>query len=174
MTSNLDKVIAQLSFLGLRPEISKYEWRFIIQKTTYLAQVLGITTNYLFTIYVSGPYSKELADDYFQHITKVESLETEYDLTPEDITILERIKACCVIDQNAALMEGTSTTVYIMKQNPQLSDDEVILKLKAIKRHLNDTTLIIGLNKAKELLFKPEYLTPELRMEIERWGNMND
>ena len=56
MPSNLDKVIACLKFLDLHPNMYQYEWRFLTQKTAFLAKALGMNIDYCFTIYVSGPY----------------------------------------------------------------------------------------------------------------------
>ena len=43
--------------------------RFRIQKCVYLAQCLGLGTNYKHTQYVHGPYSRDLADDYYGDIS---------------------------------------------------------------------------------------------------------
>jgi hypothetical protein len=55
-------------------------------------------------------------------------------------------------------MEVSSTVVYLKKQQPELEDEEIFVSLKRLKPHLSDSTRIIGLTKAKQLLFKPEYL----------------
>lgn len=44
--------------------------------------------------------------------------------------------------------------------------------MKTFKPHLDDETIVIGINSAKELLFKPEYLTAELRSELESWEKL--
>ena len=54
MVYDFDKVIATLNYLKLRLDINEYRWQFLIQKTTYLAQSLGMETNYPFTIYVGA------------------------------------------------------------------------------------------------------------------------
>jgi len=174
MASNLDKVIAELRFLELRPDIRTYRWRFIVQKTAHLAQALGLQTNYPFTVYVAGPYSPLLAHEYYAQSDKVNALQTDYELTTEDMIILTKIKACCDLYQDRFLMECTSTVVYLMKENPNLGDGDVIAKLRSLKPHLGDSTCVIGISKAKELLFRPEYLNEELRKEIEDWCKIHD
>lgn len=174
MVDNLDKVIACLRFLDLKPNISSYVWRFLIQKTVHLAQALGLNTNYYFTVYVAGPYSPSLARDYYSHPDKIQALQTDYELTSEDIEILEKIKACCDLYQDLSLMECTSTVVYLMKEKPNLKDDDLFAKIKSLKPYLSDSTYVIGISKAKELLFKPEYYTDELKREIDEWERVED
>jgi len=172
MPDDLDRVIAALRFLELRPNIASYKWRFIIQKVAYLAQALGMGTSYYFTIYVAGPYSTSLAHDYYDHANQVNSLETEYVLTSEENAILRKIRACCDMFQNPILMECTSTITYLMKQFPELTDDEVFARIKSLKSYLSEYVCVIGMAKAKELLFRPEYFTEELRREIDEWDRI--
>jgi hypothetical protein len=172
--NNFDKVIAALRFLELRPNIQSYRWRFLIQKTVYLAQALGLPTDYVFTIYVAGPYSPQLACDYFAQANKIGSLETNYDLNPEDMACLSKMKACCDLYKDLSLMECTSTVVYLMKDSSGITDDELFTCIRSLKPYLSDSTCVIGINKAKELLFRPEFLTDELRDEIEKWDKAED
>ncbi len=174
MVDNLDKVIACLCFLELKPDIASYVWRFLIQKTVHLAQALGLRTNYYFTVYVAGPYSPSLARDYYTYPEKVKALQTDYELTSNDKEILEKIKACCDLYRDLNLMECTSTVVYLMKEMPNLKDDDLFGRVKILKPYLSDATCVIGMSKAKELLFKPEYCTDELKREIDEWEKVED
>jgi uncharacterized protein YwgA len=172
MSSNLDKVIATLKFLGQAPKIGEYRGRFFTQKTAFLAKSLGMKITYDFTVYVAGPYSPELTCDYYSNRLKLDSLQTDYELTQDDLQILEKIKVCSGIYDNMGLMEATSTAVYFKSQNPGLSDDDLFLRLKWLKPHLTDPDRIIGITKAKELLFKPEYLTKEIAKEMDEWDRL--
>ena len=175
MQNTLDKVIACLKFLELNPNMEQYEWRFLTQKIAFLAKALGMDIDYCFTIYVAGPYSRELNLDYypFENKERINSLQTDYDLTPSDIEVLEKIKRCCDIYNNKDLMESTSTIVFFTKENPNLTDDNLFAKLKLLKPHLSDYNSVIGISKAKELLFKPEYLTNAIRREMEEWDRFD-
>jgi hypothetical protein len=174
MPTNFDKVIAGLKHLALNLNVESYKSRFKIQKTIFLAQTLGLTTNYCFTIYVGGPYSPGLTRDYYAQPERLPSLETEYELTPDEVAILEKIKVCSDLYENLSLMEATATIVYFIKLNPSQKDCDVFAQVKSIKPFLSDSTLVIGISKAKELLFKPEYLTDELQKEIDSWSNISD
>ena len=172
MPTNLDKVIASLKFLGLAPKIREYRGRFFTQKTAFLLKVLGMEISYDFTVYVAGPYSRELTCDYYSNSAKLDSLRTDYQLTQTDIEVLNRIKSCSEIYDNMGLMEATSTVVYLRCQNPEFSEDDLFLRLKRLKPHLTDADRTIGITKAKEILFKPEYLTDEIVKEMDEWDKL--
>jgi uncharacterized protein YwgA len=174
MVNNLDKVIASLRFLELRPNIQEYKWRFLVQKTAYLAQALGLGTDYYFTAYVAGPYSPTLAKDYYSNAEKIDMLTTDYQLTTNETELLQRIKACCDLYHNLSLMECTATVVYVMKEMPEIRDFDLLAKIKMLKPFLNDSIHVIGISKAKELLFKQEYLDADLKREIDEWDNSRD
>ena len=176
-TENLDKVIAVLKYLKLSPDIKSYFGRFIIQKVTFLAQVIGIKTNYVFTIYVAGPYSPALAHDYYGNQDKVASLRSDYLLSKNEIDKLEKLKRNIDLfkDSNSfSLLESTATASYFLHQNPNITDGDLILQIKKIKPYLSDENIILGINRAKSLLFKPEYLTKRLREELDTWDKVDN
>jgi hypothetical protein len=69
-------------------------------------------------------------------------------------------------------MEATSTAVYFMKQNPRITEDDLFMSLKRLKPHIGDSDRVVGITKAKELLFKPEYLTEEIKREMDEWDRV--
>lgn len=162
--SNFDKVLSSLRYLDLHPNINEYNWRYLIQKITYLNQALGMDTNYNFTIYVSGPYSSALARDYYTQSEKFGIHEPIYQLNRRDIERLDKIKKCCGILENSSLMEAASTSVFLIRAG--LDNDDILLrKIRSIKPHLSYENVILGLSRAKELLFQAEYLTEALKEE---------
>jgi hypothetical protein len=46
------------------------------------------------------------------------------------------------------------------------------MSLKWLKPHIGDSDRVVGITKAKELLFKPEYLTEEIRREMDEWDRV--
>jgi len=40
----------------------------------------------------AGPYSRELTCDYYAQSTKLESLQTDYELTQSDVQVLEKLR----------------------------------------------------------------------------------
>lgn len=169
MTGRFDKVIAALDYLGLDPNIADYNWRFIVQKATFLAQSLGLSTDYVFTPYVKGPYARTLADDYYAQSDRLSAHRTSYQLMPTEVESLDKINEYCDLGGSMAVLESTSTYVYIINQEGLSDDDAIYVRSKALKPYLSDSDLLTGLTKAKQLLFKNEYLTDELKREIEVW-----
>lgn len=174
MSNDLDKVIACLRFLGLRPSMYVYRWRFLTQKVAFLAKALGMDIGYDFTIYVAGPYSRGLNCDYFpdEIKTKMNTLQTDYVLTPSDLSVLERIRDCRGLLENQSLMEAASTAVFFMRQTPSIAEDTLFINLKWLKPHIGDSDRVVGITKAKELLFKSEYLTEEIKRELDEWDRV--
>jgi len=68
-----DRLIKLVAFLkviekktGHKFNIEKLEDRLLIQKIVYIARFFGIDLGYHFDRYLRGPYSTELADDYYK------------------------------------------------------------------------------------------------------------
>jgi len=172
MTENFDKVIAVIKYLGLRPNLSEYRWRFLLQKITFLAQSLGLNTDYNFTPYVAGPYSTALTSDYNSQTDELISLQTDYELTESDVEHLDIINESLDLNGSLSLLEATSTIVYIMTEESRSVDDDIFVRAKSLKPHLSESFLIIGMTKGKQLLFKEEYLTEELKKEMDVWDKL--
>ena len=51
---------------GYKFTIKTFEDRVRLQKFVYLAKHFGIDLKYNFNLYIRGPYSSELADDYYK------------------------------------------------------------------------------------------------------------
>ena len=170
--SNCEKVIASLRYLGIQPKISSYNSRFLMQKATFLSQELGTSTNYYFTPYINGPYSPSLTKDYFARRTQFEALTSSYELTQVDMVRLETIKGCQLFDDHD-LMEATAITLYFANRTRPKSDCDMFALLKKVKPHLSETSLITGISKCKELEFKSEYLTDELKAEFKGWNSLS-
>jgi hypothetical protein len=70
-------------------------------------------------------------------------------------------------------MEATATTIYLKQQTPQITDDDIFAELKRLKPHLTDSDKIIGITKSKALLFKAEYLSVEMKTEMDAWDKID-
>lgn len=52
--------------LGWSFDVEKFNDRFLLQKYVFLSRFFGYDLGYQYTIYLHGPYSPDLADDYYQ------------------------------------------------------------------------------------------------------------
>ncbi|MFZ2456436.1 MAG: hypothetical protein WAX07_08160 [Candidatus Altiarchaeia archaeon] len=74
--------------LGREPILDSFDDKLIIQKTGYIAQIMGIGWNYDYGWYVRGVYSSELTVDLYDHKGK----DLKYEPTEQDKKIVEKIK----------------------------------------------------------------------------------
>jgi len=66
-----------------------------------------------------------------------------------------------------------NSTEIILSNNLTYSDiDEVIEKVRKINPRLSEFDIISGINLAKRLLFKKEYLTDEIKRELKMWESV--
>ncbi len=172
MREDFDKVIALINHLELNPDVDQYKWRFILQKVTFLAQALGVNIDYAFTPYVAGPYSSSLAHDYYTYRDELSSRRTSYILNETEIQSIEKISEYCDLEGDLSLLESTSTFVYIISQESGSDDDDINIRFRVLKPYISDTKRIIGMTQAKQLLFREEYLTEELKKEMDIWDTI--
>jgi len=66
-----------------------------------------------------------------------------------------------------------ATAIIIAENLAYDPQDEVIRKVKEKKPELTDPEIIEGINCAKKLLFKEEYLTDDIKKELEMWDNVD-
>ncbi|MHA1797408.1 MAG: hypothetical protein ACTSVY_03075 [Candidatus Helarchaeota archaeon] len=116
-----------------------------------------------------------LSQDYHRHAHKIKVLQAAYDLKNKEKEILKIIKEN-IIKKNASmhLLEAISTVIYLKNIKINISDDEIFISTKKLKPYLSDSIIVIANNIAKEMLFKPEYLTDDLKEEIKTWDNIDD
>jgi len=73
--------------------------------------------------------------------------------------------------ENKEVLEVAS---IIIEKNLAYKDfDKVISEIKKIKPNLSESEIIEAINVAKRLLFKPEYLTDEIKKELKLWDNID-
>jgi uncharacterized protein YwgA len=121
----LAKLIRALEDAGIyRFKIDLFEDRLKLQKIVYIAKHFGIDLGYTFNEYIRGPYSPELADDYYklkdiwdEEIRRLELLNNELD--NENIKrLIEFLKG-----KSIAELEGIATGLMFLD----------ILKRKGVK-----------------------------------------
>ena len=159
----MNKLISYFKYLGFRFKTSDFDSGFNVQKIAFILKSMGIDVSYRFQLWKHGPYCKLLADDYYKYNTH--SSDSDYIISEDEKKILNRFSKIMNMDQK--LLESVSTIILL--DLVYSSVEVVIKKIKEIKPHLSDIEIIDGQNKAKELLFKDEFLTEELRNQIMEW-----
>ncbi len=184
INEDFKKVIAILKHLDLNLENPKrainFQTRLIIQKIVFLSKFMKIKLdNYHFGIYKNGPYSPNLTADYYQNSELITTLEVEVHLTPKEVEVVEKIQnlilkhPICIYHQ-ADFLEAVSTAFYFKNYGENLMDNELFEKTKSEKPYISDKIIVIAINTVKKLLFKPEYLTEDIKKELDLWNNADD
>ncbi len=65
------KLLPFIKFLekeaGFRFDIEKFEYRLMLQKYVFISKFFGFNHGYPYSLYIRGPYSSTLADDYYKY-----------------------------------------------------------------------------------------------------------
>ena len=177
------KILAALKYWDLHLNDPSYQSNFqsrkLLQKLTYICKSLKIQMDYNFSLYIHGPYCTALADDYYEFHNNVPKKSTTYEPENDEIEIYKKIKeyifSHSLYNRNRVeFLEAIATIMYLKDINPDLLDDEIFENTKINKPYLSDRIIIIANNVVKQLLFKPEYLTDELKEELELWDRAED
>ncbi len=163
----MNKLIAYLKYLGFRFNTSDFDSRFNVQKIAFILKSMGIDVNYRFHLWKHSPYCTLLSDDYYKYNTHFS--DSDYIISKNEKRILNRFSK--IMDMDQKLLESVSTIILLDLVYSNVG--VVIKKIKEIKPHLSDIEIIDGQNRAKELLFKDEFLTEELRNQILEWEQID-
>src|SRR5262245_4220988 len=68
-----------LDSIGVPADVGKLEGRKLIQKAVYLGQRAGVDLGYRFGWYLMGPYSPDLARDYYVLDTELRTGSKDYE-----------------------------------------------------------------------------------------------
>lgn len=107
---------------------SEFENRLKLQKYVYLADRFGLNSGYVFNLYIYGPYSPDLAADYYA-LAENKPLLPEAEL-PEEFDAHKFIRFVRGKDSDWLSIAATLILVY---EHNTLSRDELIYTLCTIK-----------------------------------------
>ena len=114
-----------------------FEARFRVQKCMYMAQQLGLESNYRYNSYLHGPYSTSLADAYYKNVHKVND-------NAKNISF-KHAKACrsILVDHDNKWLEIASTLIHVANRGE--TDREKLLarvgriKFRFSEKYIHDT-----------------------------------
>ncbi len=110
---------------------NSFSHRIKLQKYVFIAQKLGFQTNYNYSLYIHGPYSTSLADDYY-------SIENFGNVRPRKVTeqFIELVK-----DKTKNWLELAATIIMINERYDDISPDKLIELVKTAKPHADKNHL---------------------------------
>ena len=100
--------------VGFDFKVNYFNNRLKLQKYVFLLRRYGVDLGYSYSYYIRGPYSPELADDYY-NLPKIDG-ETEL---PEDF--LKLIK-----NKSERWLELASSLVMVFEKYPDISEEDAI------------------------------------------------
>ncbi|MBI5225233.1 hypothetical protein HY989_05155 [Candidatus Micrarchaeota archaeon] len=145
----ISKVISIMKRLDYPPKIDSFKDRLIIQKTVSILESMEMNLGYGFFIHLRGPYCRDLTEDVYSNKALVEGLKSNYPLNLQEDKKVIKFKE--VTDLDPDYLEIISTYLHF-KIIENKEDSDSILLLKALKPHLSDSKVAVGISKAKELL----------------------
>jgi hypothetical protein len=151
-----DKVIAVLKALGISTDIEEFDKRLIIQKTVCLLQLKGVKMDYSFSIYIHGPYSPELTNDYYQERKKFRTEETDVELTRSELEIIKEFSAIFNLEKPSQLEIASTYSHYTYSK--KYSPIDATKATRELKSQYSPGQIAVAISKANQFLYSP---TPE-------------
>jgi hypothetical protein len=130
----------------------RFEHRLIAQKLVYLLKLKGVAFAYPFHLYVRGPYSPDLAREYYEHADEFSRCETDLALSPAEADAVAGLTG--LFDKSPSLLEIGATYGYLayeMHQPPQ----QAYRTVKRMKSFYSNEQIVRGVNRVKQFLFVP-------------------
>jgi len=107
-----------------------FNFRLKVQKFVYIAKYFGWNHSYKYILYIRGPYSSALADEYYRDdILKYSPLE----INGFDLNSFNGF----VRGKSIHYLESASTILYYMSSEENFTRDDAIQKLNLIKPHID-------------------------------------
>jgi hypothetical protein len=78
------------------------------------------------------------------------------------------------LKKRVGMVKCTLIAVNSLRKNWKTPDGELIARIRASRPKATEEYCLVAITRAKEFLFKPEYLTSEIKREIEAWEKVSD
>ena len=175
MKSQTRRFIAYLNILGVKINSTEFESRVKAQKLAYITQKITNKPLYDFNFYIKGPYSPELAKEYFDCREDFENGNSGgYRMLREETEELERVKPLLnALSLND--LEIVASLLYIREKG--LDENQAEIRLKELKPRLKIEDIWKGTNTLKKLLLTDKLkatIMGSLDKETEEWDSVSN
>jgi len=139
--ANFLKALDEVGILSFNK--NRFNHRLKLQKYVYIARNFGFKAPYNYSLYIHGPYSSSLADDYYA----IDDFQNE-----ESIELDERFVKL-VKDKSEKWLELASTVIMIRKRYVDINRHKLIKLVKTAKPYVTTKKLetVIKLLKQYDL-----------------------
>lgn len=167
MKSSLAKVLASYRELGMKIDLSDFDFRLQAQKVAYLLGKVGLAAPYRFSLYVRGTYSPELTRDLFENEQGSKERPKRDVLSKRDLEAIARLRKH--IELRSAQLEVAATYHYLRYVEGR-SEDDSIRRLKDLKPFIPEREVVLGISRVKQLFPQVSAKGVEdLRSEMAPW-----
>ncbi len=175
MKNETKKFIAYLNLLDVKIDSDKFEYRIKAQKLAYIIQkLIGKTLYADFNFYIRGPYSRELAKEYFDYKDDFANVRNATQLSKEET---DELKQAIPILRELNQRELEIIASLLWLKDKGLDENQAENKLHELKPHLKLEDIWTGSNTIKKL-----FLTEKLRVaimnslekETEEWDSISN
>ena len=109
---------------------TSFDFRLKVQKFVYIAKYFGWNHSYNYSLYIRGPYSSALADDYYDKDLLTYS--------PSRIETFDSISFNSFVKEKPInYLESASTILYFMNAQKNFSKTDALNKLEEIKPYID-------------------------------------
>ena len=106
---------------------NRFNDRLLMQKGCYILNSWGFGPKYRYGLYIRGPYSSELADDYFEMTNPGKTT---------DVPEIAIRNLSTIMTRGIEFTEAYATVLMIKNNNPGKSDIDIRTRALEIKPHL--------------------------------------
>ncbi|MFH0971759.1 MAG: hypothetical protein V1835_04295 [Candidatus Micrarchaeota archaeon] len=164
----VDKLIAFLKELRIKPEVDDFESKLVIQKSVCLLELMGAKLGYGYSLYVRGPYSAELTKELYDKKDEIQTLKGSCPLTEKEKNMAKEISEQSDALE-PALLEIIATYSYLARQM-EMSPSDATIKLKKLKPFYSEAQIAVGVNRAKILFPPSQKEVEEMKKEFSDWA----
>jgi uncharacterized protein YwgA len=164
----INKAIACLKAVGIKPKVDLFGDRIKIQKAIFLLEQKGIEMGFNYGLHLRGPYSPTLTHEIYAHQEEVEKLQTHETLNEaEQKKIKEYIE---IFDDSEASILEVAATYALFAYKYRFDSVSATKKVREMKKFYSEKQLALGMSKAKQFLYKPTREELEdIRKEHKAW-----
>ena len=123
-------IIAVSEACGHFPDVEKFSDRLTMQKGCYILNSWGYEPIYKYSLYIRGPYSSELADDYYEMDGKVTG---DTDVSESDLSRLKELYT-----KGLPYVEAYATVLLLKNSNPNVPSNKILDRALELKPHLEN------------------------------------
>ena len=109
-------------------DVSNFNDRLTMQKGCYILNSWNYGPKYKYGLYIRGPYSSELADDYYE----IKEDMGDYTDVPDEIVA----KLSSIFEKGLGYAEAYATVLLIKNNSPGASYDSIHRRALEVKPHL--------------------------------------